>query len=193
MKYAKPMFAALLAVLAVTILLSVLPNAGLHTRPGKGDVAVFKVTPAIRLTNRNLVDVLISMQLDERLNHTVWSNGVLSVDMSVNPASGRPAAWFADIEKMLRVSFLQLENVKRVLIRIVEERKDGKVLLAAIDVRKTDSWLLYDMDALKNADPIHDTKWRERLRISLTAAWEEHFGRASGFSVKPSTLRESSQ
>ncbi|CAM3970025.1 hypothetical protein L1N85_04035 [Paenibacillus alkaliterrae] len=190
MKSFKPLLTACLAAFAVTLLWSALPFAAWQKPPGHSEVAVFKATPALRLTNRNLVDVLIAVQLNERLSNAQWSNGVLSIDMKVRPGVGRPSAWFSDIEKLVRVSFLQLENVKRVLIRIVEERPESKVLLAAVDVRKSDSWLLHDMDALAYADPVHDVLWRERLRVSFTSAWEERFGQISGFSVKPASISQ---
>jgi hypothetical protein len=154
------------------------------------DIAVFRATPAVKLTNSNLVDVLVAISLNERLNKAEWSNGILSVDLRVSTREGRPAVWFDDVEKLVRVSFLQLENVKRVLIRIVEEKQNGEALLAAVDVRKTDEWLIHELNGLADADPVHDELWRNRLRVSFTSAWEERFGPVSGFTVKPSSISQ---
>ncbi|WP_424766074.1 hypothetical protein [Paenibacillus sp. sgz302251] len=183
MKIIKPWMTAWAAVLAVLLLLSWLPDKSRQHPSNGSEVAVFQTTPAVRVTNNNLVDVLIAAKLNERLNKAEWGSGVLSVEIMVNAANGRPSAWFQDVQKLVRTSFLQLQNVKRVLIRIVDEEPEGSSLLAAVDVRKSDSWLLQDMDALVHADPVHDVLWRERLRVSFTSAWEERFGPVSGFSA----------
>ncbi|WP_028610525.1 hypothetical protein [Paenibacillus harenae] len=190
MNIAKSLLAACITAVAATLIWGMLPMAGWQTPSQRKDVAVFKSAPAVRLTNTNLVDVLISAQLNERLDKVEWSSGVFSVDMKVNRNEGRPSVWFADIEKLIRVSFHQLENVKRVLIRLVEERPDEAVLLLAVDVRKTDSWLHHDMAELALADPVHDELWRKRLRVSFTSAWEERFGPVTGFTVKPAVNPE---
>ncbi|MDQ8735460.1 hypothetical protein [Paenibacillus sp. LHD-38] len=190
MKIGKPLFAACATALAVTLLFTWLPHTVWQNTVNRDEVAVFRASPAVRLTNSNLVDVLVAIQLNERLKKADWSNGVLSVDMLVSTSGGRPALWFADVEKLVRVSFLQLENVKRILIRMVEERTDGPALLAAVDVRKTDEWLINEMQHLSQADPVHDEVWRERLRVSFTSAWEERFGPVAGFTVKPSFISQ---
>ncbi|MBB3154393.1 hypothetical protein FHS16_004475 [Paenibacillus endophyticus] len=191
MKIGKPLLAAIAAALAVTLLFTWLPHASWQQGDKRGDVAVFRVSSAVRLTNSNLVDVLVAVKLNERLEKAEWSNGILSLDMRVDPISGRPSLWFEDVEKLVRVSFLQLENVKRVLIRMVEKQQDDAVLLAAVDVRKTDEWLISEMQHLSSADPVHDEQWRKRLRVSFTSAWEKRFGPAVGYSVKPSFILQS--
>lgn len=190
MNIGKPLLTACMTAVAVTLLFTWLPHAAWQHTANPGEVAVFHATPAVRLTNSNLVDVLIAIQLNERLSKAEWSNGILSVDMRVSASGGRPSLWFADVEKLVRVSFLQLENVKRVLIRIVEEKPDGAALLAAVDVRKTDDWLIQEMDRLAQSDPVHDELWRKRLRVSFTSAWEERFGPVSGFTVKPASISQ---
>ncbi|OMF35165.1 hypothetical protein BK133_10645 [Paenibacillus sp. FSL H8-0548] len=188
MKIGKPLLTAGMFALAITLLMIWLPHAAWQRTAAHNNVAVFHAIPAVRLTNSNLVDVLVSVKLNERLNKVEWSSGILSVDMRVSTIKGRPTAMFEDIEKLVRVSFLQLENVKRVLIRFVEMRPDGEVLLAAVDVRKTDEWLISEIGRLSGADPVHDELWRGRLRVSFTTAWEEKFGKATGFSAKPASF-----
>lgn len=188
MRIGKPLLTACVAVFAAILILSWLPHAAWQNTSTRNEVAVFRSTPAVRLTNSNLVDVLVGIQLKERVDRVEWNNAILSIDMKVNTLDGRPSLWFADIEKLLRVAFLQLENVKRVLIRMLEDRSEGTVLLAAVDVRKTDSWLISDMDVLKHADPVHDELWRKRLRVNFTSAWEDRFGPITGFSIKPVSI-----
>ncbi|WP_053376667.1 hypothetical protein [Paenibacillus sp. FJAT-27812] len=190
MNIGKPLLTACVSVLAVTLFLTWLPHMASKRSANDHDIAVFRASPAVRLTNSNLVDVLVAISLSERLNKAEWSNGILSVDLRVSTSKGRPTVWFADVEKLVRVSFLQLENVKRVLIRIVEEKESGEALLAAVDVRKTDEWLIHELNGLAEADPVHDELWRNRLRVSFTSAWEERFGPVSGFTVKPSSISQ---
>lgn len=184
MRFSKPLLTACLATIALTLLFSALPHQIWKTNNGREEVAVFHPAPVVRLSNQNLVDVLISAQLSERIKKADWHNAILSIDLKVDAEEGHPAAWFADVERLLRISFLQLENVRRVLVRIVEDRGEQPRLLAAVDVRKTDSWLDTELDLLRYADPVHDELWRNRLRVSLTAAWEERFGRVSSYSAE---------
>lgn len=188
MKIIKPLLTACMAALAVTLLLTWLPQAAREQTLHKNDIAVFKATPVVRLTNDNLVDVLLAAGLHERLSKAQWSNGILSISMKVDAEKGRPSIWFDDVEKLLRVSFLQLDNVKRVLIRIVEDRSNNMELLAAVDVRKTDTWIESELNLLSHADAIHDELWRKRLRVSFTNAWEDRIGPISGYTVKPSSI-----
>ncbi|MDQ0058197.1 hypothetical protein [Paenibacillus harenae] len=184
MRISKPLLTACLATIALTLLFSALPHQIWKSNNGREEVAVFRPAPVVRLSNQNLVDVLISAQLSERIKKADWHNAILSIDLKVDTEEGRPTAWFADVERLLRVSFLQLENVRRVLVRIVEDREEQPRLLAAVDVRKTDDWLDAELDLLRHADPVHDELWRNRLRVSFTAAWEERFGRVSSYSAE---------
>ncbi|WP_138753492.1 hypothetical protein [Paenibacillus sinopodophylli] len=191
MNIGRPLLSACAAALAVTLLFTWLPHGAWQQENARGEVAVFRAITAARLTNSNLVDVLVAIQLNERLDKADWSNGILSLEMRVDSSAGRPADWFADVEKLVRVSFLQLENVKRVLIRMIEKQPDGTTaLLAAVDVRKTDEWLINEMQHLSEADPIHNELWRKRLRVSFTSAWEKRLGPVAGFTVKPSFISQ---
>jgi hypothetical protein len=189
MRLAKPLMLACLVTIGATMLLTLLPYLSETAKNGAGEVAVFHVEPINRLSNSNMVDVLLAARLHEQLDHVDWNGGVLSVSIKVRPGAGRPASWFDDIGKLVRLSFQQLDNVKRLLVRIVEEPAgDGARLLAAADVRNTDSWLQHDLASLGSADPVHDMQWRERLRISFTAAWEERFGHISGYTARPAAF-----
>ena len=185
MRAGKPLLTACLSALAITLLLTLLPHATRHSKAIHSDIDVFQVESVARLTTDNLVDVLIQIPLNERIGKVDWSSGVLTVELRVQPETGRPASWFQDVEKLIVVAFDQLNNVKRVLIRIAENEVDGGRLMAAVDVRRTDSWLQQDLNLLKNANAVHNELWRQRLRLSFTSVWEERIGPVSGFTVKP--------
>ena len=174
---------SLACLASVVILLSIgwLPGTMWRNSDSRNEVAVFQNAPIEHLTNSNLVDMLIGVKLKERIGKAEWRNAVLSVELRVDPVAGRPVNWFKDIERLIDAGFNQLDNVKRVLIRIAELETEGGRLLAAIDVRSTDSWLQADLNRLADADPVHDEIWKSRLRFSHTSAWEERFGKISGF------------
>ncbi|MUT65485.1 hypothetical protein [Paenibacillus sp. NEAU-GSW1] len=187
MRIAKPYLTGLLAALAVTLLLAWLPHAN-HFQPG-GEVAVFHPSPATRLSNSNLVDSMVGLQLASPLAKVVWNHAILSVDIKVSDNPGQARQWPDDMRKLFQLSFVQMDNVNRVLIRFVDDSQDQAKLLFAVDVRRGDSWLAGGIEELGKADPLHNEMWRQRLRISFTSAWEERFGRADGYSAVPMSER----
>lgn len=180
--------AAFLTACAVTLIMTLgiawLPEALLNNEKDKGGVPVFHGTPVVHLTNANIVDALLRVQLHERLGHVEWKSSVLQLDLLVPSDGGRPAAWFDDVEQLVRVSFLQFDNVNRLLIRIVEDEEEKKRLLAAVDVRANDAWLNDSSDSITFSDPVHDETWRKRLRLSFTTAWIDRFGLPTGYSAQ---------
>jgi hypothetical protein len=85
------------------------------------------------------------------------------------------------------MSFIRIDNVDRVLIRIGESPDAGSAsglfantdgqpsfrLLLAADVRRSDQWITSGESAwsgIENADT--DPLWRQRLRLSFTPLWE---------------------
>lgn len=185
MRFVKLMLSLCIPVLALTLLLSWLPTLAINDHDGSKEVAIYQPAPVVRLTSSNLVDVFASVSWNEELKSVKWNGSILTVSFKVDGQKGRPSAWFADVERLLRTSFLQLENVKRVLIRIVDDQTPSGNLLLAIDVRKTDEWLYDNFEGLKDSDPIHDERWRSRLRISFASAWEQRFGAPPSYSARP--------
>lgn len=179
------MIAAACAVtLAITVGAAWLPQAMMKSGEERGEVAVFRGMPIEHLTNANIVDALVGVDLRERLGHVEWRNSVLSLELVVPSDSGRPKNWFEDVERLIRVSYTQMDNVKRLLIRIVENDGKRKQLLAAVDIREGDPWLSGELEELHHSDPVHDEVWRQRLRLSFTSAWLDRFGKPAGYSAR---------
>ncbi|SFE91419.1 hypothetical protein SAMN04487969_10967 [Paenibacillus algorifonticola] len=204
MRMARPYLLALVFVLAVMAGLSLLPD--MRKSESGTDVAVFRPSAATRLTNSNLVDMMIGLQLATPILRVEWENSLLTVEFKVKAGKGLPAEWTRDVEQLLRLSFARMENVNRVLIRYAVpadeaalpsnasvargERTDladsttkSRLLLAA-DIRRTDSWLA-SLGELGNADPLHDEIWRERLRMSNTSEWTKWYGPVPTYSTRP--------
>lgn len=172
------------ATLAITAAMTWLPglaNTGAHSR---NDMVVMRPSQTDGLSNVNLVDVLSRTQLREKLGHAEWNGNVLSLELVVSPGKSRPQALFADVEKLIELSFRELGNVNRLLVRMTEREGEGRTLLAAIDVRRSDEWLSEELQSLSSADPVHDEAWRQKLRLSFTRAWVARFGSVAGFSAR---------
>lgn len=184
MRTAKTVWIACAATFAITVGAGWLPAAIHDNGESSRDVAVFRGEPVVRLTNDNIVDALAGVNLRERLGHAEWRNSVLSLELLVPGDGGRPEAWFGDVEKLIGVSFHQLNNVSRLLVRIVQIDGDEKRLLAAIDVRSSDAWLHEEPQEPGITNPVHDEAWRQRLRLSFTTAWIERFGLPAGYSAQ---------
>ncbi len=176
--------AAGMATLAITAAMTWLPGLADNGARGKQDMVVMHPSQASRLTNVNLVDVLSRLELREKLSHAEWNGTVLSLELALSPGKSRPQALFADVEKLIGLSFRELDNVSRLLIRFAEREGERRTLLAALDVRRSDGWLSDELPSLSSADPVHDEAWRQRLRLSFTRAWESRFGSVAGFSTK---------
>ncbi|ANY68859.1 hypothetical protein BBD42_22060 [Paenibacillus sp. BIHB 4019] len=200
---ARPYLLSLVFVLAVMAGLSLLPD--MRKSETGTEVAVFRPA-ATRLTNSNLVDMLIGLQLATPILRVEWENSLLTVEFKVNAAKGLPVEWTRDVEQLLRLSFVKMENVNRVLIRYAVpadkaalpsnagKAREGQAgladssvksqLLLAADIRRTDSWLA-SLGELGSADPLHDEIWRERLRLSNTSEWTKWYGPVPTYSTRP--------
>ncbi|MWC28463.1 hypothetical protein [Paenibacillus sp. MMS18-CY102] len=151
------------------------------------------VTPEAgkRLTNGTLVDFVVATPLDTKLKRANWTASTLSLDF-VLPSSRvlddhNVSQMLHDVEAVIRLAFLELENVNRVLIRFGEspqadaeaglyanpENESSYRLLMASDVRRTDRWIAEEQSkwvGMGSADS--DSLWKSRLRLSFTPLWE---------------------
>lgn len=179
----KAYLTALGAALAVTAVIGLMPHSGIGPGKGRGEVAVFHPSEMKRLTSSNLVDAIIGLQLTGRVGKVQWNQAVLTVEMRAEDEK-QAERWYKDMEKLIRLSFTQMENVNRLLIRYVDSKADNRLLFAA-DVRRTDSWLSDNFSELSDADPLHDELWRKRLRIAYTTLLEKRLGPIDTYSTAP--------
>ncbi|MCU6708363.1 hypothetical protein M6D81_06510 [Paenibacillus sp. J5C_2022] len=182
MRIAKSLAAACLAALAVTAALAWIPDLLQKQAVARHPVAVFREMPLNRITNENVVDILSGVELRERLGKVKWSSSVLTVDIVASSQGGRPEALFSDMAKLIRLSYKRLTNVDRLLIRFTVRSGGEQRIMAAVDVRQQDGWLANE-SIPAYIDPIHDVKWRNRLRLSFTSAWVQRYGPVEGYSA----------
>jgi len=183
--------------LAVTLLLSLVPQWSRDTASSRhgGEVAVFQIAPVNRITSDNLVDSMVSLQLKLPIRRVDWQRAVLSIDLAVTDEEDQPQQWMDDLERVLRLSLIQADNINRVLVRFVvpapaSQPVDGQQtpatasrasrLVAAVDVRRTDSWLAEELPLLSRIDPFSDFVWRERLRMTFSGNKANSLGREEG-------------
>jgi len=185
MRLTKWLLSTFAALIALTLLFSWLPALASKELAESREVVMYSAAPISRLTSSNIVDVFAGIHWNGQLKSVKWNGSILTVSIKADGRTGRPTEWLADTEKLLRACFLQLENVNRLLIRIVDAEGEAGYMLAAIDVRKSDRWLKEEFEELRFADPIHDEKWRERLRLSFSSTWEERFGVSSSYRRSP--------
>ncbi|MFD0711151.1 hypothetical protein [Paenibacillus sp. GCM10027626] len=172
MRVGKALLAASAVTILVTGLLGVLPLLGKKANKAALDVAVFQAERIKRISSNNLVDSLAGLQLGLPIRRADWHRAVLSVDLAVEGGVLQAAAWMSDLERLLRLAFVQTDNVTRVLVRFVntidtETQERASALVAAADIRRTDEWLPAELSLLSKADPFAEPIWRERLRLTL--------------------------
>ncbi|MHA7963604.1 hypothetical protein ACX93W_05605 [Paenibacillus sp. CAU 1782] len=183
MRSIMPWLTAGVATLVITLLLG-LALDGMGS--GEGDLPAIRHAEPERLGDSNLVEVLAGVPLKERLGRVEWNGSELTLELRVSSTEGRPDVWFDDAKSFIELSFGQLDNVKRLLFRIAESGHGAeRRLLAVMDIRAEDPWLKEELDTLALWNPVHDEIWRKRLRLRLTAAWNERFGASSGYTATP--------
>lgn len=144
-----------------------------------------------RLNSTNLVDWLTTLSLHSQLKRVGWSSSTLSLDLTIPEDEmlddEAVRTLMKDAEQIWQLSFLQLTNVDRVLLRIGESSKDTEAsmfehtqgqaasyrLLLAADVRRTDRWVGLGEEGWHGIEGAEtDPYWRNRLRLSFTPLWQ---------------------
>jgi len=173
-----------ITVISAALLTQISLPSSRHWKKERG-LEVFEQLPYSRLSNHNIVEVMLGLHLSTKLGRVEWQNAALVVELRVDPVKGRPEIWFHDVNRLIELSFVQLTNVKRILIRMMETEQAGGRLMTAVDVRSTDEWLTEEITYLKYSDPVHEEVWRQRLRVSFTSVWEERYGPVKGYTSLP--------
>jgi len=146
--------------------------------PDGRHLAVFRQDRSVRLDSNNLVDLLAGADFELKIRRVRWTGSVLAVDFAARDGEAATAdAVGSDLKELIARAFGLTANVQRLLVRFEAEgggNNDGRRgLLLAADVRRSDPWMAEHWDGLKDADPLRDRIWRERLRLTTTKLWEE--------------------
>ncbi|MCQ6558039.1 hypothetical protein [Paenibacillus mendelii] len=173
---------AAVAALAAALLL-LIPLGNPRTDRDRDELAVFHSAPITRISYDNLVDSMIGLRLSLPIRKVDWKQAVLSLDLSVEGRTEDSQGWMADLERLLYLAFVQTDNVNRVLVRFVADAdpqfaSQKTSLYAAVDVRRSDTWIETDLSALDSAQPRTDSLWRQRLRMTFTPLGGQVSGQA---------------
>lgn len=184
------------SMLAVSLVTALITGMLMFILPHEAAPVLRNMTPTQaaekRLTNTNLVDWLLTLSLHAKMKRVDWSSTTLSLDLIIPDDETLDdeavRTLMKDAEQIWQMSFLQLSNVDRVLLRIGEmpqsaatgmfdrtqsQNRSGYRLLLAADVRRTDRWIGLGEEGwhgIENAET--DSYWRSRLRLSFTPLWQ---------------------
>ncbi|MBD3918790.1 hypothetical protein H8B09_08515 [Paenibacillus sp. PR3] len=184
------------SMLAMSLVTALITGMLMFIHPHEAAPVLRDMTPTQaaekRLTNTNLVDWLLTLSLHAKLKRVDWSSTTLSLDLIIPDDETLDdeavQTLMKDAEQIWQMSFLQLSNVNRVLLRIGEmpqstatgmferslsQNRSGYRLLLAADVRRTDRWIGLGEEGwhgIENAET--DSYWRNRLRMSFTPLWQ---------------------
>lgn len=185
MAFRKMALAAAAAMLATLLLAGMSAWGGLQPAGARRDVAVFEPKAITHISSDNLVDALSGLPLSHPISRASWQYAELRIDLLAGRQASFLAAW-QDMMLVLRLAFIQADNVNRLLIRFVEPYEGGaqsrsnadsrKRLLFAIDSRQEDSWLGRELLRLDEAELMAHEQWPVWLRLAVTAEGEARYG-----------------
>ncbi|WP_028561298.1 hypothetical protein [Paenibacillus pinihumi] len=172
------------AAIAVTasLVLSALPMADLAAGGTRHELAVFRAVQPKLLNYDNVVELLSGLGLQQKIKRVDLNRGVLAVDLLTGKRSTAESL-NGDVLELLRLGFIRMENVERLLVRVLEcPEAAGDVqaslapsLLLSADVRKTDESLA-EIIPILHAGDLLEGSWSKRLRLSYTPLWRERYG-----------------
>lgn len=178
--------AAAAAMLAALLLAGLSAWGGLPPATGAhSEVAVFEPKAITRISSDNLVDALSGLPLSHTITRASWQYAELHIDLLAGQQANFAVAWH-DLMLVLRLAFIQADNVNRLLIRFVEPYDGGaeggsyaasrKRLLFAIDSRQEDSWLGRELLQMDEGELLGHAQWPVWLRLAVTPEGEARYG-----------------
>lgn len=149
----KILFASLISI-GIAFGLSILPEWGMTALQENREVPVFKQNRTVSLSDQNLVDFFAILPLELSIRRVDWSNSILTLDLEVTQMDQTRETIFRDLFEIVQAGFLRTNNVKQVLIRVMNEKESGDQgqLLLAMDASKLklsnekEAWRKYSTD-----------------------------------------------
>jgi hypothetical protein len=168
----------LAAGLAVVVLLGQLPRVAERSRAGGESSAAFTPLRVEKLTDERVADAFASLPLESRLLRVGWDHSILSVDLGFAPEAGSPSAIWRDGAKLVRLSFGQLSNVHRLLVRVYAMEDGAKTMLLSGDTSAED-WL--SLEGLDVPEGGSSPAWFGKLNPEWTPSgerWLQYFAKS---------------
>ncbi|MBJ6363523.1 hypothetical protein ACFOQM_20070 [Paenibacillus sp. GCM10012307] len=181
MKAWKQLGAAAIIAVTASLLLSGLPQADLAAGGTRQELAVFKAAQPNLLNYDNVIELLIGLDLQQKIKRVDLNRGVLAIDLAAARRSTAESL-NRDMLELFRLCFIQKNNVDRLLIRVLDHQPQagpGKAavareLLVSADVRRSDE-ALAELLPLLNAGDLLEESWSKRLRLHFTPLWHERY------------------
>ncbi|MBB6735761.1 hypothetical protein [Cohnella zeiphila] len=168
----------LAAGLAVVVLLGQLPRLAERSQAGREASAAFTPLRVEKLTEDRVADAFAALPLEERLLRVGWDHSILSVDLSIDRSSGAPAVVWRDSAKLVRLSFGQLSNVRRLLLRVYAAEDGTRTLLLSGDTTAEDWKSLEELNAGESGT---SPAWSGKLNPEWTPIgerWNRYFAKS---------------
>lgn len=164
------------AALSVCIawLLSFLPELKSHLPNDQNELQVFKNDNPVTLTEKNIVDWIVTVPLQLELKRVDWSDRILSVDFEVGTSIQSSKIIFNQLLDFVYFGLGGTTNVERVWVRLVQtpvgEGKQPRRLLLAIDANRTQIFE-QDYELWKSEQISVEDLIKRRFQLTVTPQW----------------------
>ncbi|MBA9085360.1 hypothetical protein FHR92_001826 [Fontibacillus solani] len=136
---------------------------------------VFAEQKPIQLSDDNLVNEFIQLDLPVRLSKVEINGSILSVDLKVTENELSKANMYMGMAEIISFTFKRTTNIDQLLLRLVAEDRwvGGKYLLLAADVRRG-SWPSSALTELKNTgDNDLAPELKSWFRVTESRLWKK--------------------
>lgn len=170
---------AILIATLMSISLSFISKHDPRIGSGQSEVPAFQEALKFdkRLSLNNLVDLIVSQKLQYPVERVKWNGSQLEVDLRIpqlSPLDNHRI--YDDLYRMVELSFVRVNNVNEVNVRVLMEQEGKQVLLIAMsaDRRQLNRSLPEKPDVLEKIAIIE-----QNFRLYYGTFWKQNFENAS--------------
>jgi hypothetical protein len=128
----------LLAGLAAFLLLGWLAELEPHLQERRTLAASAIPHRAVNLSDDNLADAIVRLDLQERVSRVAWDHSILSVDLMLRLQPGGHSVLGDDLYRLARFSLGETTNIRHLLVRVYQDHGSREALLFYGDMSKQD-------------------------------------------------------
>ncbi|MNE45229.1 hypothetical protein D3C80_1395040 [compost metagenome] len=175
MKHKATLLQTLLITLGSVVLLMLFSKLDSFQPNWNRSHVVFAETKPIQLSDNNLVNEFIQLDLPLRLSKVEINGPILSVDLKVTDYEWSKAEMYKGMAEIISFAFEGTSNIDQLLLRLVAEDRwvGGKYLLLAADVRRG-GWPSSALNELKNTeDKDLSLELKNWFRVTESRLWKK--------------------
>ncbi|WP_166239358.1 hypothetical protein [Paenibacillus turpanensis] len=130
--------AASIISIGIAFSLSLLPQLEDKGRMLQEDRSVFQPQPTMPMTSETAVNELAKLPLHSEIRRVDWSSSILSVDL-LTKEERMTEELYEDLGKLAQLGIMEKQNVKGVLVRVLEDPSQGgsNQLLVAMEASRS--------------------------------------------------------